>query len=445
MPIGPAGLLKLNFQGPGHVVHALGLPVAEPPATLVPKPHLQIFQPVNQYSRITDRTTVGHRILIALQASVDQAIGYALQIGSGFIVDIALAAARERQYIFIRCPAISSKGRISVTFFIPIGTCNRLTEVRFHQRNQPLHFRHTAQILIRDFIGINGGAQQSDPRNSEQRKDQQRDHHLYEGEPGALILGDVYRCHNACFYNRILPLRKQQLRWDEIHLVCREQHAKTPDFPMIETNTTSAEYLIALGGVQRYPSREIELCIIKNFLRPAECERLIELIDEKRRPSTIADANGDDYFRTSETCDLDHNDLFVTEIDDKICNFADIDAKFGEPLQGQRYAVGQEFKAHTDYFDPDGLDFQKFCTISGQRTWTFMIYLNEPDAGGATRFTHLNKKFVPSTGTLLCWNNMRADGTVNDRTMHHGMKVRSGTKYVITKWYRERPWPWSTE
>ncbi|MEO9468902.1 2OG-Fe(II) oxygenase [Parasphingorhabdus sp.] len=214
---------------------------------------------------------------------------------------------------------------------------------------------------------------------------------------------------------------------------------------MLETSTTSAEFLVALGGVQRYPHKDIELCIIKNFLRPVECESLIQLIDEKRRPSTIADANGDDYFRTSETCDLDHHDPFVTEIDQKICNFADIHPKYGEPLQGQRYAVGQEFKAHTDYFDPDGLDFKKFCTISGQRTWTFMIYLNEPGAGGATSFTHLNKKFVPKTGTLLCWNNMRADGTVNDRTMHHGMKVRSGTKYVITKWYRERPWPWSPE
>ena len=34
----------------------------------------------------------------------------------------------------------------------------------------------------------------------------------------------------------------------------------------------------------------------------------------------------------------------------------------------------------------------------------------------------------------------RPDGTLNPATLHHGMKVRSGVKYVITKWYRELPW-----
>ena len=178
---------------------------------------------------------------------------------------------------------------------------------------------------------------------------------------------------------------------------------------MTEANNTSADYLVALGKVQRFPRKEIELCIVRNFLNPDECRKLVALIDDQRRPSTIADPNGDDYFRTSETCDLNHEDGFVAEIDAKICAFANIDKKFGEPLQGQRYAVGQEFKAHTDFFDPAGQDFPKYCSISGQRTWTFMLYLNEPDAGGATRFTEFKKSFTPETGTLLCWNNRNKD------------------------------------
>lgn len=199
---------------------------------------------------------------------------------------------------------------------------------------------------------------------------------------------------------------------------------------------------MALGQFQRFPRKEIELCMLKNFLHEDECGKLIDLVDRDRRPSTIADPNGDEDFRTSETCDLDHQDPFVAEIDAKICNLADIDAQFGEPLQGQRYAVGQEFKAHTDFFDPHGQDYEKYCTISGQRTWTFMIYLNQPESGGATRFTHFKKNFSPSTGSLLCWNNMNTDGSTNNWALHHGMKVRLGTKYVITKWFREKPWPW---
>ena len=71
-----------------------------------------------------------------------------------------------------------------------------------------------------------------------------------------------------------------------------------------------------------------------------------------------------------------------------------------------------------------------------------MIYLNEPEAGGATRFKAIDKIVQPETGKLLAWDNRRPDGSLNPSTLHHGMKVRSGTKYVITKWFRERPWGW---
>jgi prolyl 4-hydroxylase len=69
-----------------------------------------------------------------------------------------------------------------------------------------------------------------------------------------------------------------------------------------------------------------------------------------------------------------------------------------------------------------------------------MIYLNEPEAGGATRFVEIDKMVNPETGKLLAWNNRTPDGGVNGATLHHGMKVRAGTKYIITKWFRERPW-----
>jgi prolyl 4-hydroxylase len=72
-----------------------------------------------------------------------------------------------------------------------------------------------------------------------------------------------------------------------------------------------------------------------------------------------------------------------------------------------------------------------------------MIYLNQPDAGGATRFLATGKLHHPETGKLLAWNNVGVDGQTNDATIHHGMKVRKGRKYIITKWFRERPWPWA--
>lgn len=196
----------------------------------------------------------------------------------------------------------------------------------------------------------------------------------------------------------------------------------------------------ALGELQRLPSPKLQLFQMKGFLSPAHCDALIDLIDRDRRPSTIADANGDRYFRTSETCDLPASEPIVARLEALLTQLSGIDSAYGEPLQGQRYAIGQEFKAHTDYFTRGGPDWEKFCSISGQRTWTFMIYLNEVEAGGATRFKALGKTFQPERGKLVCWNNRREDGRENPNTLHHGMKVRKGVKYVITKWYRERPW-----
>ncbi|WP_199502619.1 prolyl hydroxylase family protein [Qipengyuania sp. YIM B01966] len=198
--------------------------------------------------------------------------------------------------------------------------------------------------------------------------------------------------------------------------------------------------LRAIPGMQRVPSARLELFQLRKFLAPDLCSRLVALIDRHRRASTIADDNGDALFRTSETCDLEAGEPAVRELEAQLHRISGIDPAFGEPVQGQRYDVGQEFKPHTDYFAPDGADYARYCAHSGQRSWTFMAYLNEPAAGGATRFKTIGKTIQPETGKLLAWNNRLPDGTVNPATLHHGMKVRSGVKYVITKWYRERPW-----
>ncbi|MGE3691934.1 MAG: prolyl hydroxylase family protein [Novosphingobium sp.] len=205
---------------------------------------------------------------------------------------------------------------------------------------------------------------------------------------------------------------------------------------------TSAQHLSAIPGMQRVPSPKLEMFMLRRFLSPAECQGLIGLIDIDRRPSTLADANGDDYFRTSETCDLDHTHPLVAALNAKLAWISGIDPAHGEPLQGQRYEVGQEFKAHTDYFEPGGADYEQFCSVAGQRTWTFMIYLNDVAAGGGTRFREVDKIVQPEQGKLLGWNNRLPDGGVNPATLHHAMKVRKGLKYVITRWYRELPWGW---
>jgi prolyl 4-hydroxylase len=166
---------------------------------------------------------------------------------------------------------------------------------------------------------------------------------------------------------------------------------------------------------------------------------MMERIDRNRRPSAIADDLGIENYRTSETCDLDSADPEVAQVDRMITELLGLPPENGEPIQGQRYSPGQEFKPHTDTFEPGGYDFYVHTAQGGQRTWTAMVYLNEPEDGGATRFKAIGKTIQPEVGKLLAWNNLLANGEPNPATIHHGMKVRRGTKYVLTKWFRERP------
>ncbi len=206
-----------------------------------------------------------------------------------------------------------------------------------------------------------------------------------------------------------------------------------------------AARLAGRAGVRTVPSRHLEQFAVPGFLSPGECTGLIARIDAAVRPSTITDDNGDPEFRTSETCDLDHGDALVRGVDAAICDLLGIGPRFGEPLQGQRYEVGQQFKGHTDYFEPTGVDYAEHSQHGGQRTWTAMAYLNTVEAGGATRFPEIDKIHRPEAGKLLVWCNLTRDGAPNPWTLHHAMKVRKGRKYVVTKWFRERAWPWGPD
>ena len=59
---------------------------------------------------------------------------------------------------------------------------------------------------------------------------------------------------------------------------------------------------------------------------------------------------------------------------------------------GQYYLEGQEFKEHTDYFE---ITTTWYDQGKGQRTFTFMIYLNDVSKGGETEFTKIDKRFKP--------------------------------------------------
>lgn len=185
---------------------------------------------------------------------------------------------------------------------------------------------------------------------------------------------------------------------------------------------------------------KVELFALGGFLNRDECAQLCTMIDAVARPSALHEVAYDSGFRTSYSGDLDPQDSFVQTISCRIDVLLDVDPAIGEPLQGQRYLPGQQFKPHNDWFYTSESYWPGEAARGGQRSWTAMTYLNTVEAGGATHFTALGFQIEPQPGTLLIWNNALPDGRPNEATLHAGAPVLAGEKYIITKWYRTRTW-----
>jgi prolyl 4-hydroxylase len=203
--------------------------------------------------------------------------------------------------------------------------------------------------------------------------------------------------------------------------------------------------LMKVPGIFHVPAQGLDMFVVRDFLGGDECAGLINLIDKGRRPSEVLGPMPDPEFRTSETCNLGAWEPEVQHVEAKITARMGIDPRHGETIQGQRYAVGQQFKAHHDFFYTDQPYWEAERRSGGQRSWTAMIFLNEPEAGGQTLFEKAGVRITPRRGNLLVWNNMDEKGEPNDLSMHQGLPVTAGVKYIVTKWYRQGYWGPETE
>lgn len=198
--------------------------------------------------------------------------------------------------------------------------------------------------------------------------------------------------------------------------------------------------LAADPGAYRLPTDRAELFAFGDFLSPAECERLIALVDACAKPSAVFDFPTDEQFRTSYSGDVERSDPLIRMVERRIDDLLGFAPDHGETVQGQRYQPGQQFKAHCDWFWTIADYWPGESRRGGQRAWTAMAYLNAVEEGGATEFPRLGLSIQPRQGALLVWNNALPDGRPNIDTLHAALPVVRGTKYVITKWYRTRRW-----
>lgn len=178
---------------------------------------------------------------------------------------------------------------------------------------------------------------------------------------------------------------------------------------------------------------------VRDLLPAEDCRRVIDLAREQLEASGLLGEQRDGY-RTSSGTWLSPNDLpgVVQNISDLVCEITGLPASHQESVQVLRYLPGEEYKPHHDFWHKDTDYYEEQMSRGGQRAWSVLIYLNEVEAGGGTRFPRLRLEVRPKTGLGLAWRNLR-NGEPNQDSLHAGLPVEQGEKWVAVTWVREQP------
>lgn len=181
------------------------------------------------------------------------------------------------------------------------------------------------------------------------------------------------------------------------------------------------------------------LRVLDGLLDHSECAELIELARPRlQRALTVDDHGGQqvDERRTSVGMFLTPNELpLVGRIEQRLAGLLGIPVNHGEGLQILHYLPGQEYEPHFDWFDPALPGYETITKIGGQRIASVVMYLNTPEKGGATAFPELGLSVTARRGSAVYFAYEGSDQS----SLHAGLPVERGEKWIATKWLRERP------
>jgi prolyl 4-hydroxylase len=179
--------------------------------------------------------------------------------------------------------------------------------------------------------------------------------------------------------------------------------------------------------------------VFGNLLGQDECDKLVALARPRITASSVIDmqsgGNRQDEGRTSSGMAFRRGETKLIErIERRIAALLQWPYENGEALQILRYAVGQQYKPHYDYVDPTQPGALPFLARGGQRVASLVMYLNTPPRGGATSFPDAGLEVAAVRGNAVFFSYDRADPATG--TLHGGMPVIAGEKWVATKWLR---------
>ena len=174
---------------------------------------------------------------------------------------------------------------------------------------------------------------------------------------------------------------------------------------------------------------------VERLFTAAECDYLRQLVDKDYEPSFVNDASGRpvrDPIRTSDGATLHWmvEDPAVHALNRRLAAISGTEYEQGEATLILRYKGAQEYKPHFDFVRSE----------VNQRVKTVLVYLNHDYEGGETCFPAADLKVKGRKGDALIFTSALPDRSVDPLSKHAGLPVTRGTKYLCTKWIREKRW-----
>jgi prolyl 4-hydroxylase len=213
-----------------------------------------------------------------------------------------------------------------------------------------------------------------------------------------------------------------------------------PAMPDIDTSTNTLQTpdrLVQILATYTKP----RIVLLGNVVSAEECDALVRYSEQRlQRSPVVADADGSlqtDAQRTSQGAMLKRGETeLIARLEARLAFLADWPLERGEPLQVVRYGPENEYRSHYDWFDPELPGPRRHLQHGGQRLATLLLYLNEVIEGGSTEFPLLGLEIRPQKGSAIFFANTDAHGHPDRQTLHAGMPVVQGVKFVANKWLR---------
>jgi prolyl 4-hydroxylase len=181
---------------------------------------------------------------------------------------------------------------------------------------------------------------------------------------------------------------------------------------------------------------------IRRVLSTEECRTLIELAAPELKSAQVYERDGklaiDEIRQCSAATLTEHRDHpQVRAINERLAALIYLPAEHGEPLHVVRYREGEGIGPHYDYFDRDNPDEATLLGDAGQRIATMILHLNDSVEGGETLLPRTNTVIRHERGSVLLLFNTLPDLTPDRMSLHCTAALRSGTRWVAIKWWRE--------